>query len=73
MYWSCVNNEKVGICSQLSLTAHGMLVVRYYEDYEIDEVKGLSNLTQMYIEVRYSSLVYCRISYYVILCNKTTC
>jgi len=26
-------------------------VVRYYEDYEIDEVKGLSNLTQMYIEV----------------------
>ena len=25
--------------------------VRYYEDYEIDEVKGLSNLTQIYIEV----------------------
>ena len=25
--------------------------VRYYEDYEIDEVKGLSNLTQLYTEV----------------------
>jgi len=29
----------------------GNCFVRYYEDYEIDEVKGLSNLTQMYIEV----------------------
>jgi len=31
--------------------------VRYYEDYEIDEVKGLSNLTQIYIEVFLSAVL----------------
>jgi len=35
----------------VDLDALAIGFVRYYEDYEIDEVKGLSNLTQMYIEV----------------------
>ena len=37
--------------SSLADIARDICVVRYYEDYEIDEVKGLSNLTQMYTEV----------------------
>jgi len=31
--------------------------VRYYEDYEIDEVRGLSNITQLYIEVLSDTLL----------------
>ena len=35
-----------------------IVFVRYYEDYKIDEVKGLSNLTQMYTEVFLSAVLH---------------
>jgi len=39
--------------------------VRYYEDYEIDEVKGLSNLTQIYIEVFLIAVLYSQLLGYI--------